>query len=559
MAESVVASAAQWIGNQLIQETNILFDVADQIGSLQEELELMQEYLQDAEAKQEDGEVGTLIRQVRKLAYDAEDVIDSYVTKVGGFVEHNNGNWLMRFSSSLYRAPRIYKAGKHIQGIQSRVERIHQRLNDQGVRRIPKFAEILEGFRLLPRDEGNQTRRFSYPYDDSNFDYVVGLEKEIPKLLEVLMGESSTHVNVVSIVGMGGSGKTTLASKLYSHPYARECFDCMAWVFISQEWSTRHTLSEILRKVGDFGDGETTHLYVELSMDELVGKLRNTLSEKPYLVVLDDVWRREALEQILPALPQGDVNKGSKIIITTRNRDIIHFQRLQHRMYVHEPRPLSEDEGWELLRRLISRQHINCNTESFQRLGKEMLKKCCGLPLAISALAGILNTRVSIGEWQQVSETVRSRVMVKTHYNTSKSVQDLLALSYDDLPYNLKTCLLYLGVFPEDCQIPTGMLTRMWIGEGLVDARANMSPEDVAMQYLEELSHRFLIQVVRTNFKGVIKAITLHDLLRDLCLRKAKEQSFLQNYTAVSDQASYASALAIQPRRAALHSRYSQI
>ncbi|CAO2828672.1 unnamed protein product [Amaranthus hypochondriacus] len=550
MAESNVASAVQWIGSILIQEASSLFHVADQVRGLQQELELMQQYLKDADTKQESGEIHTLLRHIRKLAYDAEDVIDNYIVNIQAKSEESYRNFIMKMACFMYSAPKNYEIGKLIQETQDKVKEKIEELNKSGLRRIPA---LLEDYRH-PRRRMPQRR--SYYYDD-NFDYVVGLENDMQKLmLEVLIGEGSTHLKVLAIVGMGGCGKTTLARKLYNHPSIKKCFmNCMAWVSISQEWDTSHVLSEILRKVG--GPRETSELHAKLNVGELMDKLYSILKEKLYLVILDDVWRQEALEQILPALPWGSMNSRSKIIITTRNRKIITGQNFQKHLYIHEPQPLSEDEGWDLLSKLALSHHRNCSIESFERLGKEMLKKCSGLPLAIVALAGILNTREGIGEWQLVSDTVRSRVMegTSTSTDTCTSVQDLLSLSYEDLPYDLKPCFLYLGVFPEDCRIAAGMLTRMWIAEGLVVAHGEMCPEDVAVQCLEDLSHRFMIQVVRTNYKGAIKVLHLHDLLRDLCLKKAKEESFLQVYPCIRDQATTnASMLHIQPRRAAFHS-----
>lgn len=552
MAESVVTAVVQWIGSLLIQEASTLFEVEDQVLSLHSELEIMQQYLQDADAKQDAREVRTLICQIRKLAYDAEDVIDTYILKVQSKAKQSRENRFMIFACFLCNTYDTYTVGKQIQVIQSGVKRIHERLNGYGVRRDREMQNGL----ISSRNE-RYWRKVpqSYPYDDTNGDYVVGLDRDIPKLLDVLMGEGNSQVNFLFILGMGGSGKSTLARKLYNHPYAKECFDCMAWAFVSQEWSTRHILYEILRKIG--GTKQKNKLHSGSSVEELVDFLRNMLKKRSYLVVLDDVWRREALEEIIQALPRESINKGSKIIITTRNREIIQFHHLQKRCYIHEPQPLNEEEGWKLFSKIALSLRTNPNTEDFEILGKEMLKKCNGLPLAIVVLAGILKTRENIREWQQVGDAVRARVMEGKCMHMYGSVQDLLSLSYDDLPYYLKPCFLHLSVFPEDCQISVGLLTRMWIAEGFVTAHKEMVLEDVAMQYLEELSYRFMIQVVRSNYNGAFKAIHMHDLLRELCVEKAKEQSFLQIYTPLNtltrgDDDIYA--VSSQPRRAALHS-----
>ncbi|KAJ8450383.1 hypothetical protein Cgig2_004840 [Carnegiea gigantea] len=551
MAGAIVEAAAQWIGNLMIQEVATLFEVEDQVRGLQEDLESMQQYLHDADAKQEVGEIRVLVNQIRELAYEAEDVIDTYIIRVEAKVEWSDRSWwpsrLIRSVRFMYKVPHMYRIGKHIQVIQSRLKRVTDKFNTCGVIRIAELAERSR----LSRDESYRRQRAprTYPFDDNENEYVVGREKDMSELIEVLMGEGNDQKTYLSIVGMGGSGKTTLAKKLYNHPYTAGCFDRKAWVFISQEWSTRHVLSQVLRMVS----GRTSNL--RASVDELVEKLHHFLENKSYLVVLDDVWKIEALQEILPALPRGTSNRGSKIIITTRNRDVTRFQILEQKQHIHEPKPLTEEEAGQLFHKFTLSHRQTYNMKSFENLGKEMLKKCDGLPLAIVALCGILNTKDSIREWQQVKESVLARVMEHEDIQVNGRVGDLLALSYDDLPYDLKPCFLYLGIFPEDCQIPAGMLTRMWIAEGLVTAHGGMSLEDVAMQRLKELSHRFMVQVVRVNFKGEIKAVRLHDLLRDLCVRKANEQSFLEIYAPANDpDFKFVSLLETRQRRAALHS-----
>ncbi|XP_074274400.1 putative disease resistance RPP13-like protein 3 [Silene latifolia] len=533
MASSTVVSAVQWIGSQLVQEARPLFNVEEEVQGLKYELECMLQYLQDADARQDDKKINASVRQIRKLAYDAEDVIDTYILKV----RQSNENWVLRSARVIYKFRLLYQIREKIQLIHTRLKQVGDNLNSLGLR---KDTGILPFRRERPP---------SYRYDDIHGRFDVGLNKDLPKLLEVLTGEGKTHVHFLAIVGMGGSGKTTLARKLYNHPYVGEYFSCTAWVSVSQEWSTSDILSKILREVRDpeatlanFGTGSLTD-------PELIDMIRNTLKKKSYLVVIDDVWKREALDDILSALPLGYVHGGSKIIITTRNQDIVQFQNTYH----YKPAPLSDEEGWELFHKIALSHRKHCSEASFENLGKEMLKKCDGLPLAIVALAGILNMKDSIAEWYQVNEAVRSRAMdnIASQYGR---VGDMLALSYDDLPYYLKPCFLYLSLFPEDFEVPVGMLTRMWIAEGLVSAPEDMPVEDAAMQHLEELSHRFLIQVVRINYKGVIKVVRLHDLLRDVGLRKAKELNFLQIYAPVSvpgfrDKC----ASEIQPRRAALH------
>ncbi|KAJ8450386.1 hypothetical protein Cgig2_004843 [Carnegiea gigantea] len=407
MAGAIVVAAAQWIDNLMIQEGATLFEVEDQVRGLQEDLESMQQYLHDADAKQEVGEIRALVNQIRELAYEAEDVIDTYIIRVEAKVEWSDRSWwpsrLIRSARFMYRVPHMYRIGKHMQVIQSRFKQVTDKFNTCGVIRIAESAECSR----LSRDESYRRQRAprTYPFDDNENEYVVGREKDMSELIEVLMGEGNDQKTYLSIVGMGGSGKTTLAKKLYNHPYTAGCFDRKAWVFISQEWSTRHVLSQVLRMVS----GRTSNL--RASVDELVEKLHHFLENKSYLVVLDDVWKIEALQEILPALPRGTSNRGSKIIITTRNRDVTRFQILEQKQHIHEPKPLTEEEAGQLFHKFTLSHRQTYNMKSFENLGKEMLEKCDGLPLAIVALCGILNAKDSIREWQQVKESVLASVM----------------------------------------------------------------------------------------------------------------------------------------------------
>lgn len=294
-------------------------------------------------------------------------------------------------------------------------------------------------------------------------------------------------------------------------------------------------------------------LQSRLSVEGLVDKLRSTLKDKSYLIVLDDVWKKEALEEILTALPWGSSNRGSKIIITTRNLEIT---ELQQHLYVHRLRSLSEKDSWALFTKIApSTIHTYRGMVSFARFGKKMLMQCDGLPLAIVALAEIFSEGKSIEELEQMNVNVRSKIMEYTCKNMFATVGELLALSYEELPNYLKPLFLYLGLFPEECEIPAGMLIRMWIAEDLVPLTGKKSAEDEAMQLLEELHQRSMIQVVRTDLKGSIKAIYVPNLLCQLCSQKAEDDNYLQIYTSFDDLASKDDYAVSTSCKAALHSR----
>ncbi|KAH0993709.1 hypothetical protein GBA52_005192 [Prunus armeniaca] len=170
----------------------------------------------------------------------------------------------------------------------------------------------------------------------------------------------------------------------------------------------------------------------------------------------------------------------------------------------------------------------------YRDLGRKMLQYCKGLPLAITVLAGVLVRKNSIREWERVYENVHEYISRGIgHEEEYGGVSQVLALSYDDLPYYLKLCFLYLGHYPEDSEFLVSELTKLWVAEGLISLRqqrhgSRETMEDIARDCLSELVERCLVQVGTSGSTGTIKGCRIHDLVRDMCLLKAKEESFLQ-------------------------------
>ncbi|KAK6946345.1 NB-ARC, partial [Dillenia turbinata] len=270
----------------------------------------------------------------------------------------------------------------------------------------------------------------------------------------------------------------------------------------------------------------------KISNEELVKKVHNFLKEKTYLLVLDDVWENEAWDELRPAFPSENV--GSKLIITTRIQNVA--LHADPNCFVHEPRSLTDEEAWELLLQKVKgiiRDDRREEASRFHELGKEMVKKCSGLPLAVVVLGGLLATKTSLEEWKNVSQNIGLQLRKAGKEGTQPygEVSKVLTLSYDSLPYDLKPCFLYLGMFPEDSKIRVKPLIRMWIAEGFISSQQidrEETLEQAGEAYLQELIQRSLIRVEEMDTTGRPKSCLMHDLLRDLCLEKAREESFLE-------------------------------
>ncbi|KAH0757016.1 hypothetical protein KY290_020509 [Solanum tuberosum] len=158
-----------------------------------------------------------------------------------------------------------------------------------------------------------------------------------------------------------------------------------------------------------------------------------------------------------------------------------------------------------------------------ERLAKDMVDRCGGLPLAIVVLSGLLSHKRGLEEWQRVKENLWQNIK-----DDSIELSYILSLSYNNLSTALKQCFLYFGIFPEDCVVRVDHILWLWMAEGFVPTGKEIM-EDVAEGFLNEVIRRSLIQVARTFWEKVSKC-RIHDLLHDLAVQKTLEINFLDIY-----------------------------
>ncbi|XP_060675273.1 putative disease resistance protein At1g50180 isoform X1 [Ziziphus jujuba] len=527
-AESAVSQTVQRITDLLIYEAASLSSVREDVEVLQNDLKSLQGLIKAADSKQEhDQHLQELVRQVKDVASEAEDVIDTYILKV-------DSSCIKAFHNKRIR-PQINSVRARIQNIINTSMPIYGFVSAVG----EGTSSIVDLQRHLRR---------SSPNDDDGDNDVVSLKSSTSALTEELTKEED-RLCVVSVVGMGGLGKTTLAKKVFK--CVKQKFDCSAWVFISQQYVLRDVLIDIFIQIGSPNENmkferinsardilerkkKEREFLNALPEHELIDSLNDKLKEKRFLVVLDDIWKIEAWYFLERAFPKG--KKGSKILFTTRNREVA--SAADPRSCQVEPPLLTLEESWELLKRKAFPRDIvdahGCPPE-YENLGKEMAKKCAGLPLAVVVLGGLLSTKATLEEWKKVMRDVNSNLNKMQPRQQYEGVNQILALSYHDLPYYLKPCFLYLGNFPEDYEIHKRKLIRLWIGEGFIPmstgSRGEMEQtwEDVAEGYMEELIHRCMVQVEKRDHTGRgAKTCRMHDLMRDLCINKSREESFAQ-------------------------------
>ncbi|XP_062083912.1 putative disease resistance protein At1g50180 isoform X1 [Humulus lupulus] len=561
MVDAIVSFVIERLGDLVLSEAGFLHGVENLVENAQIKLQCMSAFLKDADACVRNGDerVRLLVVQVRENSCALEDVIETYVFKVALDESAGGIRRVLKRSICIFRDKiDVHKVGSEIERISSNIDTWTSDLEKYGVQK--SMDQAAEASSSYVRERRQLRQAYSYVEDN----HVVGFQKDIEELVALLTEQKNPCKHkVVSVYGMGGLGKTTLARKVYQHPQVRTHFDCYAWASISQQCNRREVLEGILFAFTSSTDAERNHIK-SLSDVELAKKLHDFQKQKKCLVLLDDIWTAKTWDLLKHAFPQGDTD--SKILLTTRNKDVaVHVDR---HGFIHEPHLLSDNESWDLFQNKYFCAGIhpsNSDSDDNERkkeLAKEMLKKCAGLPLAIIVLAGLLSKKHTIYEWEQMKKNIVRCIGEGEQHEDSKyrSVWWVLGLSYSELPCHLKPCFLYLARYAEDAVIKVKELCLILIAEGFISLRGSCmeTMEDVAYDCLSELVERSMIQVNETSLTGRIKSFGIHDLMRDLCVSKAQDENFLhfmdlRNKVKEPIESVYAAPITTNVRRVVIH------
>ncbi|PON72474.1 NB-ARC domain, LRR domain containing protein [Parasponia andersonii] len=507
MAALPVDYAISKIVSLVESEVSLLGGISEELQEIKLELVSMKSFLEDADQKtiqaRSEGEKAW-IDNVRDVAFDVEDVIDELIYQLDR-PQFQHYSKLANFLHNTILFPKTlwlrHCAGTKLKKLSNRVRAIPERQRRYGVKHI-------EGNKFCT--EKSSSRIHSELSLFVSNEELVGIDDQRNALLEMLMDREVMQLNSISVVGMGGSGKTTLAAQAFNSLTVKQNFDCCAWVCVSRSYAVDDLLKNMIKELNQGTGGLTLIDLSSLSYRQLVEMLVNFLKPLRYFIVLDDVWNVNLWSEIRLALP--DNKRGSRILLTTRREDIGSFS-FGVKNHVHHIQLLRKDEAWALFcLKAFSNYANNVCPLELESIAKDMVGKCQGLPLAIVALAGLMTTKTLEIEWRKLYSSLCWELSNNPVLERLKSV---LMLSFNDLPYPLKRCFLYCCIFPEDCLIRRKRLIRLWMAEGFVEEVRGLTPEEVAESYLMELGYRGMLEVVK-NPSGRAKACKMHDLMREL-------------------------------------------
>ncbi|XP_074285965.1 putative late blight resistance protein homolog R1B-16 [Silene latifolia] len=328
--------------------------------------------------------------------------------------------------------------------------------------------------------------------------------------LRTQLTTGSRNLQKISIVGMPGLGKTTLAMRLYKD--CAKSFNAHAWCYVGQEFQRKELLQYIVGQISERPRSETN----VMGLEDLAKLLKQCLLQKKnYLIVLDDVWDVDAWDALRICFPPS--HNGSRILITSRYSIV--GEKICGDRNVLKLNLLTADKSWHLLQKKVF------GTRSYPKrlceVGKGIAEKCGGLSLSIVMIAGVLkNKNETEDSWKAIERSLDDHLL-----NAGTST---LELSYRHLSVGMKQCFLYCATFSKGTEIPRSKLIQLWLAERFVKTSYEQeSLESAAEKYLCDLVDRSLLMVAKRGSNHRIQTCRIHDLLLDFCIQKGKAEKFL--------------------------------
>ncbi|KAL5102431.1 hypothetical protein RYX36_006758 [Vicia faba] len=338
---------------------------------------------------------------------------------------------------------------------------------------------------------------------------VYGREDDKEKIVQFFLTQAkdSHLLSVYPIVGLGGVGKTTLAQLVYNDRRVSVSFDIKVWVCVSEVFSLKMIMCSIIESI-------TRAKCYRTNLDVIQRKVQELLQGKRCLLVLDDVWKRN--QELEFGLSQNIWNKlksvlscgskGSSILVSTRDKDVA---AIMGTCQDHHLSGLSEDECW-LLFQEYAFGHEKEKQAKLVAIGKEIIKKCGGLPLAAQALGGLMHSRTTEKEWLEIKD---SELWTLPDENM---ILPALRLSYTYLTPTLKQCFSFCAIFPKDTEMNKEDLIHLWMANGFISSRENLEVEDVGNMVWNELCQKSFFQDIKIDADSEDISFKMHDLVHDL-------------------------------------------
>ncbi|KAL5844587.1 hypothetical protein ACOSQ4_010545 [Xanthoceras sorbifolium] len=475
------------VANPLLEEIANRFNLRKELKKLRRTLRVIRAVLEEAEERQlTHGALKIWLRELKEVSYDMEDLLDEFSPEA--LMSRNRGG----FAQQVLNLVPFANIGEML----SKLKQVKETLET--------LAEERSNFNLREGvvKTSSRSRRQTGSYIIQS--EILGREDDKQRIVQVLFSiDNRTYgeVSVVSIVGLGGLGKTTLAQLVYNDERVTRHFDTKMWVCVNDDFDAERIMISVIES----GSKCKSDL---LGMDVLQFRLSELLSGKRYLLVLDDVWNEDDNEwdRLRAVLRSG--GEGSRIIVTTRSKKVA---SIMGSTYIHHLEGLSDENCWDLFKQRAFCHNEEEHTNLFA-IGKQIAKKCGGIPLAAKTLGSLMRFKREERQWSLVLESDLWNV-----FESENGIFPALRLSYSHMPSHLKGCFGYCSIFPKNYVIKKEKLIQLWIAAGLIQSTKGIkSLEFIGNEYFDDLAWMFFFQDVQKSDSGNIIECKMHDIVHDL-------------------------------------------
>ncbi|BAT89205.1 hypothetical protein VIGAN_06009700 [Vigna angularis var. angularis] len=446
----------------------------------------------DAEQRQfTDPHVRNWLLSAKDAVFDAEDLLDEIDYELSKSQEEAESQSATKKVWNSLKSSVVNFFENEIESMMEQViEDLENLANESKILGLEKGAGVGVG-----SVSGSKLAHTSLP----NESVIYGRDHDKEFVLNWLTSDTHNNLSILSIVGMGGMGKTSLAQHVFNDPGLEKAkFDTKVWVSVPQEFD----VLKVSRAILDTITGSTDH---SIQHEVIQKRLKEELMGKKFLLVLDDVWneRPSKWEDVQKPLVFG--GQGSRILVTTRSEKVAVTMRSEK----HLLQVLEKDYCWDLFAKHAFENGNPQPDSDFIEIGKKIVEKCNGLPLALKTMGSLLYNKSSLSEWKSI---MKSEI-----WDFSENESDILPalrLSYFHLPSHLKKCFAFCALFPKGSWFEEKWLIRLWMAENILEnPLQKKSPKEVGEEYCNDLLSWSFFQQSRIEER---KYFMMHDLLNDL-------------------------------------------
>ena len=519
LLEMLISFAAE----EMKQQVQLVTGVKKEVDKLTSNLRAIEAVLDNAEERLvKDKAVRLWLGQLKYVSNDIEDVLDEWITarrklQIEGGVDdnalvalHKKKKVCFCFPASCFGFKQEEVGFKQVflrHDIAVKIKEINEKLDDIAIQKDRfKFFESGSKSSEIPR------RAQSASFIDE--EEICGRVSEKNELISKLLcesGEQQKGLHIISIVGMGGIGKTALAQLACNNDEVNRKFDKILWVCVSEafeEFRIARAIVEAL-DVSSSGLGE---------FQSLLKAISKSITGKRFFLVLDDVWDGDYMkwEPFYHCLKNG--LPGSKILVTTRKESVAFMMGSTDIIPVQE---LAEEECWLLFNRIafFGRPIEEC--VKLEKIGRKIVGKCRGLPLTTKAIGSLMRSKKTEEEWQRILSSELWKIE-----EIEKGVLTPLWLSYNDLPSRVKRCFSYCAVFPKDFNIEKERLITLWMAQGYLGVEQDEETNIIGEEYFNILATRSFFQEFKKDDDNRIIECKMHDIVHDFAQFVSQNECF---------------------------------